>query len=353
MDAKDPQDLLNQADQALYAAKRGGRNRVARWNDIPQPAISAEPSVTATLQTPRLADPPIPFHAVNALLTALAHRNKATAEHSKRVADLCLMASHGRMTMSECFTLEMAALLHDLGKLGIPDAILFKPGPLTNDEWTVMSSHDKMSAEIVAAAFASHELTEIVRLHHAWFDGQSRDAALPSGAGIPVGARILAIADAYDAMVSDRVYRKARTDDEACAELRHWAGRQFDPELVEHFIYTLGVSQARQQKPLNSMLGQTTLLLRLQIERLACAVDARDIATAASTAADLVRMASKDSQTRIAELAGAIEQSKAGDGSLPHLIELTNELLGLCRSAQAVDAREPQETMCIAAPSSL
>src|SRR5436305_39886 len=89
----------------------------------------------------------------------------------------------------------------------------------------------RSTPQSVAAAFASPEITNIVLLHHAWFDGSS-DSALPAGQSIPLGARILAIADAYDAMVSDRVYRKGRSPQEAFAELRLWAGRQFDPELV-------------------------------------------------------------------------------------------------------------------------
>src|SRR5436190_497839 len=80
----------------------------------------------------------IPFHAVTALLSALTHRDKATALHSQRVADLCVAAAEGLLPASDCFLLEVAALLHDVGKLGVPDSILLKPGPLTDEDWKVM-----------------------------------------------------------------------------------------------------------------------------------------------------------------------------------------------------------------------
>ncbi len=132
--------------------------------------------------------------------------------------------------------MRLPRFLHDVGKLGIPDAILKKPGKLNDDEWKVMKAHDTMGVEIIKAAFSSKPLREIVRTHHARFGGNPREPGLPSGQDIPLGSRLLAIADSYDAMVSDRVYRKGRTRDEAFEELRRCAGKQFDPALVDRFI---------------------------------------------------------------------------------------------------------------------
>src|SRR5204863_9511447 len=106
---------------------------------------------------------PIPFHAVTALMSALAHRDAATAEHCNRVADLCVCTAKGLMSVADCFLLEVAAMLHDIGKLGVPDAILLKPGKLTEEEWMIMRTHDQMGVEIISAAFGSEALTEIVR----------------------------------------------------------------------------------------------------------------------------------------------------------------------------------------------
>ena len=126
--------------------------------------------------------------------------------------------------------------LHDIGKIGVPDSILLKPGPLTQDEWQVMTMHDHIGVEIIKSSFACSELAEIMTNHHAWYAGNPRSPELPTGDDIPLGARILAIADAFDAIVSDRVYRRGRSIEDAFAELRRCVGTQFDPELVEEFI---------------------------------------------------------------------------------------------------------------------
>ena len=98
---------------------------------------------------------PIPFHAVTALVSALAYRHLDTAEHSRRVADLCVMCCEGLISQSEAYILEVAGMLHDIGKLGVPDAILLKPAPLNDQEWAVIRTHERMGEEIITAAFAS------------------------------------------------------------------------------------------------------------------------------------------------------------------------------------------------------
>ncbi|MGE3778882.1 MAG: diguanylate cyclase, partial [Pirellulaceae bacterium] len=269
----DSHALLNEADKCLYVAKRSGRNRVVRRDEVTDEmaaeAGKKDPGRRAADTTSTIA---IPFQAVTALFSALAYRDHATAEHSRRVADMVVAVAHGMMSTSEVYVLETAALLHDIGKIGVPDAILLKQSPLTADEWQVMSRHDRIGVEIIHSAFCCDALSEIVQSHQMWFNRQNGDASR----SVPAGARILQIADAYDAMVSHRVYRTARSHAEACAELRRCAGTQFDPALVERFITVL----ERQHRPvpgIGHVDKQFALQIGLEIERIADTLDGLDI----------------------------------------------------------------------------
>jgi HD-GYP domain-containing protein (c-di-GMP phosphodiesterase class II) len=130
----------------------------------------------------------------------------------------------------------MAALLHDVGKLGVPDAILLKPGQLTPDEWKIIKSHEDIGQDLIAAAFPSKPLLDIIRGHHFRYEGDPKRKGIPKESEIPLPARILAIANAYDSMVSEQVYRKKLSQQDAFLELQRHAGTQFDPNLVEVFI---------------------------------------------------------------------------------------------------------------------
>jgi ribonuclease P protein subunit RPR2 len=125
--------------------------------------------------------------------------------------------------------------LHDIGKVGIPESILCKSGPLTDLEWIVMKSHPHMGARIVEPIPFMGEAVEIVRCHHERFDGSGYPSGL-SGEQIPLGARIFSIADSFDAMTSERPYRHALSLEEAVDEIRDGAGTQFDPECVKAFV---------------------------------------------------------------------------------------------------------------------
>lgn len=255
--------LLDQADKALYAAKRNGRNHVVSWAEMPPEFAAGPEDPHARAASDSKTNVPIPFHAVTALSSALAHRDPQTALHSERVADLVVATAQGLLTAGELYVAEVAALLHDIGKLGVPDSVLQKPAALTPDEWKIMRRHEQYGIEIVSAAFGTAQVTEIIRTHHAWFAGNPANPDLPKGSELSVAARVLSIADAYDAMVSDRVYRKAKSSDEAIAELRRCAGTQFDPELVERFI----AARQNRQRESDSMKmegGPTVTLRRIQ-----------------------------------------------------------------------------------------
>jgi response regulator RpfG family c-di-GMP phosphodiesterase len=142
------------------------------------------------------------------------------------------------MTAEELDELERAALLHDVGKVGVPDAILEKPDALESSEWDFIRQHPILGERILNAAPAMRPVAVIVRATHERWDG----GGYPDGLAeekIPLGARIIAVCDAYDAMTTDRCYRGRRAKDAACRELRREAGRQFDPNVVGRLLEEL------------------------------------------------------------------------------------------------------------------
>ena len=239
------------------------------------------------------------------------------------------------MSVRDAYVLEIAALLHDIGKIGVPDRILLKPGPLTPEEWQIMHVHDQIGVDIVASSFTNQQLVDIVRCHHATFAPNSqseRQDQLPHGDDIPLGARIVTIADAYDAMVSDRVYRMGRSKQEAFEELRRCAGTQFDPRLVERFIAV--VEDYRSDDCPANVSKQTALQLGLQMERLATAADENDVESIVSIATMVESTAAKHEVFEVEQLARLLRETAEEDPDLHQIISLTRELLDLCRIAQ-------------------
>jgi HD-GYP domain-containing protein (c-di-GMP phosphodiesterase class II) len=127
------------------------------------------------------------------------------------------------------------ALLHDIGKLGVPDMILHKPGPLSDDEWTLMRQHPLYAYELLEPIRFLRPALAIPHSHHEWWDGSGYPCGL-QGEQIPLAARIFAVVDVWDALRSDRPYRTAWSDEQVCAYLRQQAGIQFDPRVVEAFL---------------------------------------------------------------------------------------------------------------------
>ncbi len=335
--AADPQEMINQADTCLYIAKRQGRNQVVGY-EASMANISLDETKVQRVSSEvavKVDEPSIPFNAVSALVSALAYRDADTAEHSRRVADLCVRIADGLLDQRQTFILETAALLHDIGKIGVPDHILLKPGPLTEDEWKLMGRHDRIGVEIIASAFNCEDLSETIRTHHSFFGGRGRDLGLPQGYDISIYARILTIADSYDAMVSDRVYRKGRSHEDAVLELRRCAGTQFDPELVERFVEifdgrvsTTGDVTMVVPKTMAIQIGQ-------QIERLANAIDSQDTRSLQILASRLGDVARRHHVDAIAETADRIEAG-AGEENVQwiNLLRDTQQLMELCRATQ-------------------
>lgn len=176
---------------------------------------------------------------VAALASAVEAKDLVTEQHCERLAVItAVLCERLGLGVDEREAITYGALLHDVGKIGVPEAILTKPGPLTPDEWIVLRRHPEIGERICRPLGMSSSFGPIVRHHHERWDGGGYPDGLRASA-IPVGARIVSLADAFDAMTHDRPYRSAFSAEFAIEEIRREAGRQFDPELVQPFIESL------------------------------------------------------------------------------------------------------------------
>src|SRR3989338_7557409 len=174
--------------------------------------------------------------AVKAIVSALEAKDPYTYGHSLRVSEYALLMGEAlKLGKEDLVTLELGALLHDIGKIGTPDHILLKPGQLKKEEFEIMKKHPVQSAEILSHIELLKEVVPIVKYHQERMDGLGYPDGL-KGKQIPLLARAVLIADAFDAMTSDRPYRKALPENTAYEELIRCSGDQFDEELVKIFI---------------------------------------------------------------------------------------------------------------------
>jgi two-component system, cell cycle response regulator len=208
-EARTVSEALSIADRRMYAQKRGGRSSASNQSK-------------------------------DVLLRAVHERSPHLGAHGGEVAELAtLTAQHLGLEPDVVRAVRQAAELHDIGKLAIPDSILTKPGPLDEDEWAFMRRHTIIGERILAAAPALLDVAPLVRSSHEHWDG----AGYPDGLArdeIPLGARVICVCDAWDAMVTDRPYRRALPRADALAELERCAGSQFDPAVVEAFRAVVG-----------------------------------------------------------------------------------------------------------------
>lgn len=179
------------------------------------------------------------LEVVMALAKAIDAHDHYTGGHSKTLVNYAeRMAEKLGCSAAEVQTIGLAALLHDIGKIGIPDEVLQKSGALNEKEWNLMRRHPEIGAEIVLSVSRLSQVAAIIRSHHEHYDGTGYPLGL-KGKWILLGARILTVVDAYDAMTSGRVYRPGRTYEEAIEEIKKCAGTHFDPELVDVFLTIL------------------------------------------------------------------------------------------------------------------
>jgi putative nucleotidyltransferase with HDIG domain len=183
--------------------------------------------------------PPAMVDTVTSLAIAVDAKNQYTQGHSQKVSAYAVLAAQAAgFSASEVEEIRLAGLLHDVGKVGIPEAILNKAGPLDAAEWETMKTHASLGAKILEPLQSLTRIQEMVKHHHEFFDGSGYPDRLEE-AQISLGARLIAIADAYDTITSDRSYKKARSAEDAFAELERCASNQFDPDLVRVFIETM------------------------------------------------------------------------------------------------------------------
>ena len=170
---------------------------------------------------------------IEALVSALEARDPYTQAHAGRIRDLAVSISIAmQLPPEQRRAVRLGAILHDVGKIGISDAILLKPGPLTDEEWAIMRTHPEIGERMLKNIDFLAPALPVVRHHHERWDGKGYPDGL-AGQDIPVGARIVSVCDAFDAMTSDRPYRKSLGLEQACAELEKNSGTQFDPHCVE------------------------------------------------------------------------------------------------------------------------
>jgi diguanylate cyclase (GGDEF)-like protein/putative nucleotidyltransferase with HDIG domain len=222
-------ELVNAADNALYHAKRTGGNRVFLSSKILSEPL--DDGGIPGIDTKRSS-----LSAVYALVSAVEARDPYTYGHSKKVNTYAVaLAEAVGLSSDDVSKLSTAALLHDIGKIGVPDTVLNKKGKLSGEDWEAIKTHPKLGASIVSNIPNLVPCVSSILHHHERWDGGGYPEGL-KGEDIPLGARILAVVDSFEAMTSARPYRPAWSLEEVVKELRQSAGTQFDPKLVEVFI---------------------------------------------------------------------------------------------------------------------
>lgn len=227
-DANHAIDLVDKADWSMYYGKRQGGNRVTLFHE--------ESGDYGRTPLEELVRDELHLAAVQAMAASVDERNVHDQRHAESVARLAsVIAAEMKMDEDDIHRIRVAGLLHDIGLVTVPEEIINKRDHLSADEWRRIKEHPEVGETILKHIASLESFLPMVRHHHEHYDG----AGYPDGLAkekIPLGARILAVADAFQAMISDRPYRRALTTDQALAELQMSSGTQFDPEIVETFI---------------------------------------------------------------------------------------------------------------------
>ena len=234
--ALDLPDLLQSASQATLASKLQGGNRTSTWSETTKDVVGRTAGRRRAQRDAQLS-------TVLSLAEALDLRDTDTSNHSNMVARYSeLMARELGLPEDHVKRVRIAGLLHDIGKIGVPDSVLRKPAKLDDDEWAMMQAHPNIGARLLASIDAE-DIRSWVLAHHERPDGHGYPLGL-KGDEIPIEAKILSVADAYEAMTVDRVYRPAPGPEIARAELDRLRGLQFDDTIVTLFLSILDQAEA-------------------------------------------------------------------------------------------------------------
>jgi diguanylate cyclase (GGDEF)-like protein/putative nucleotidyltransferase with HDIG domain len=232
------ESLFSRADKALYEAKTAGRNRVVLWKNFSpyshpgfRPVILNDAGMANNDQDSSVFDATIESWA-----RALEMRDKETEGHAQRVTTLSVrMAKELGLSAGDCENIRRGALLHDIGKIAIPDSILFKQGKLDPMEWDVMKKHPVYAFNFISPVKILEKVMDIPYCHHEHWDGTGYPRGL-AGEAIPLAARIFTLVDVWDALTTDRCYRPAWSKDDALQYFLDQSGLLFDPSLVPVFL---------------------------------------------------------------------------------------------------------------------
>jgi len=232
-DATSKEDLVRKTDQALYLAKNRGRNLVCTYQETITVSIREIPEeVDAILKDPELRN-------IDKIAHGIDSKSHYTKNHSIEVAAYAIMlGKHMHLEERQMESLRIAGILHDLGNIGVPEYILNKPGNLTPEEKTIIQGHPGLAEMVLIKYPLIENILPAILYHHERFDGNGYPLGL-KGKEIPLLARMLSVAEAYQAMISPRPQRRRKTREEAVEELRKEAGSQFDPDVVSAFIELL------------------------------------------------------------------------------------------------------------------
>ena len=337
------QAQIEQSDRALYAAKHGGRNAVRCWNlQMEIDALEAERKKTTKLSSIEIEEHPISYHSVVTLNAAMSHRVPAIAAHSHRVAEMSVVLARGLMSVGDLYALEIAAMLHDIGVVGTPDAdsiALLHLLTSQNDE--LVAKHIRVGTEIAKTAFRSEDLLNILKYQALAFGGPGERV----GEDIPLGARIIAIVNAYDAMTSELASCPC-SHEVAIEILRNGSGTLYDPTLVEKFADSPMGWRASGLSIESDMNEKHAIMLGYQLERVIHGFDSRNPLVLKSRLQTLQDIAKTIDMPVIAaiiqELASEADRKAVADWE--SLLPMLQDLIELCLTIQRAYLRTVNKT---------
>jgi diguanylate cyclase (GGDEF)-like protein/putative nucleotidyltransferase with HDIG domain len=334
--AMDGQHLLDQADQCLYSAKHNGRNCVVRFDECDNNVLEQEAPQESE---PQEGSPEIHYTAVSGLLSALAFRCPATADHSTRVADLCVNLGSKILNRRDLYRLEVAALLHDIGKIGVPDAILHKPGKLNAEEWAVMNQHEKIGLQIIRSAFSSDAVPKIIEAHRESLQNDNAKTKSSFDSSINTCVSIIKVCDAFDSMIHDSVYRTGLSPEEALHEIVNCTPKQFDVEVVTKLVeyvrdFSSSLKKTSRRTPTDqSVANHKSETMGQHIENLNRALESKDVQELQKVVSSLKSQAVNAQNQQVASAAMKLEAAinvPTADDDLEDVLSLANEIASLC-----------------------